>query len=114
MIRILRIVVRLLMAMLPIAFSLQLPSGCWAGYSFTNIAATATSAPTGTFSGFDMEPSISDGAVEFRGTYSGGSGIFTGSGGPPTTIAKTGDAAPEHRLLLRTGERPQRRGSRDS
>jgi hypothetical protein len=32
--------------------------------------------------------------VAFRGFYSGGHGIFTGSGGPTITIAKTGDAAP--------------------
>jgi hypothetical protein len=65
-------------------------------YLFTNVADTATAAPSGTFTGFREDPAISGGIVAFLGIYSGGSGqgVFTGNGGPTTTIAKTGDAAP--------------------
>ena len=65
-------------------------------YVFTNVADTTTAGPTGIFSTFPYAPAISGGKVAFEGNYDHGSGrgIFTGSGGATTTIAKTGDAAP--------------------
>jgi hypothetical protein len=58
---------------------------------FTNIADTTTAAPSGTFTGFGSLTGIEGTTVAFHGIYSGGSGIFTGSGGALTTIVKTGD-----------------------
>lgn len=73
----------------------------WAvGYAFTNIADSTTAAPSGAFLNFGV-PSISGGNVAFHGSYINfhtdvetSSGIFAGSGGPLTTIVKSGDAAP--------------------
>jgi hypothetical protein len=62
-------------------------------YTFNLVADTTTAAPNGSFTSFSL-PAISGDTVAFRGFYSGGQGVFTGSGGPLTTIAKTGDAAP--------------------
>ncbi len=61
-----------------------IPSGA-IQYTFTKIADTS-----GPFSGF-FEPSINaGGTVAFRANLdAGGQGIFTGSGGPVTTIADT-------------------------
>lgn len=67
------------------------------GKSFTTIALSGEVAPLGTFIGF-MSPSIHDGSVAFRASYGNqfdlGNGIFAGSGGALTTIAKRGDPAP--------------------
>ena len=49
--------------------------------------------PVGTFINF-QDPAMSGSLAAFLGAYSAGSGIFTGSGGALTTIAKTGDLAP--------------------
>jgi outer membrane protein assembly factor BamB len=62
-------------------------------HTYLNIADNTTAAPTGVFSFFNA-PSISGGTVAFQGVYAGGEGIFTGSGGALTTIAKSGDPAP--------------------
>jgi hypothetical protein len=64
-----------------------------AQYAFTNVADTTTAAPSGTFDNFEA-PSISDGVAAFKGQYGSAFGIFTGSGGALTTIAKQGDSAP--------------------
>jgi hypothetical protein len=66
-------------------------------YTFINIADNTTDAPTGLFDDFGIHPSISGSTVAFLGRYdssNGAEGIFTGSGGALTTIAKTGDMAP--------------------
>src|SRR5262249_37700114 len=57
-------------------------------YTFTPIAANS-----GMFSGFSGLPTISrEGRVAFQGNLAtGGSGIFTASGGPLTTVVTTGD-----------------------
>jgi hypothetical protein len=63
----------------------------------TTIAKQGDPAPSGDFpSLFSASGGVDvrGGTVVFRGQYTGGSGIFTGSGGPLTTIAKTGDASP--------------------
>jgi hypothetical protein len=84
---------------------------CWphltdadaAEYSFINVADTTTMAPSGTFSSFQLignvyvePPALSGTNVAFVAAYDNGtqSGVFRGSGGPLTTIAKTGDLAP--------------------
>jgi len=54
-------------------------------------------APTATFFQFGNYPAISGGRVAFEADFTiGGSqhGIFSGTGGALTTIAKTGDTAP--------------------
>jgi hypothetical protein len=69
-----------------------------AQYVFTNIVDSTMAAPSGFFEGLS-DPAISGNLVAFRGTYDsppgppveGGVGIFVGSGGPLTTIAKFGD-----------------------
>src|SRR5262249_54043448 len=48
----------------------------------------------GTYTGFSTTPSISGNNVAYIGNYNSVSGVFRGSGGTPTTIAKAGDAAP--------------------
>jgi hypothetical protein len=73
-------------------------------YRFTNVADTTTAAPTGSFSDFG-DPAISGNVVAFRAHYmnsapsEGGNGIFAGSGGSLTTIAKRGDLGPLGTLL---------------
>jgi hypothetical protein len=61
----------------------------------TSIAKVGDAAPSGLFAAgfaFNSDVHISNGLVAFRGTYpGGGSGFFTGSGGPLTAIAKSGD-----------------------
>lgn len=66
------------------------------GGPVTTIVKTGDPAPSGTFTVSNLGyPEISGDVVAFKGQYSGGGqGIFTGNGGPLTTIAKTGDAAP--------------------
>jgi hypothetical protein len=68
------------------------------------VADTTTAAPSGTFSNFQPmgsfnvdPPAISGTNVAFVAAYNGGtqSGVFRGSGGPLTTIAKAGDLAPQ-------------------
>jgi hypothetical protein len=76
------------------------------GATITPIAETGDPAPVGTFRIFDYPSnasdirfphvSISNQTVAFRGVYSSGVGIFTGSGGPLTTIVKTDDPAPQY------------------
>ncbi len=67
------------------------------GGGLTTIVKSGDPAPSGVFGGFgksDNAVSLSDGRFAFYGTYSTGPGIFTSNGGPLTTIAKKGDAAP--------------------
>jgi len=76
------------------------------GGALTTIVKDGTPAPAGTFSSnfgtFAHPPSISGNIVAFYADYQFNmstfeyekAGIFTGSGGPLTTIQKTGDAAP--------------------
>ncbi len=71
------------------------------GGTFATICeAYSTPAPFGSFDGFGGTPSISGGVVAFSADYQtldaqqSGSGVFTGSGGALTTIAKSGDPAP--------------------
>jgi hypothetical protein len=72
------------------------------GGPLTSVAKTGDTAPSGTFTGFgnpalaklSQFPILVANTTAFQGSYSGGSGIFTGSGGTLTTMAKTGDAAP--------------------
>jgi hypothetical protein len=71
------------------------------GGTFATICeAGSTPAPFGLFDGFEGTPSISGGVVAFEAEYQtldsqqSGNGVFTGSGGPLTTIAKSGDPAP--------------------
>jgi hypothetical protein len=77
-----------------------LPHVVAASYTFTNIVDNTTSAPFGTFDIAFGEPALSGGIVAFRGRYFNPDtlnteyGIFTGNGGPLTTIAKTGDLGP--------------------
>jgi hypothetical protein len=54
---------------------------------------TTPIAPTLVFGSFS-NTAISGSTAAFRGTYSGGQGIFTGNGGPLTTIAITGGQVP--------------------
>jgi hypothetical protein len=68
-----------------------------ANYVFTNIADTTTPGPVGTlrFEGDYVSPTVANGVVAFQARYSlAETGIFIGSGGALTTIAKTGDTAP--------------------
>jgi hypothetical protein len=67
--------------------------------SQTTIVKLGDPAPIGTFRhGLLRTPEISGDVVAFQGYYSDGSdngvGVFTGNGGPLTTIVKTGDPAP--------------------
>jgi hypothetical protein len=64
--------------------------------SLTTIAKTGDAAPSGMFGAPNpfSQHSISGDTVAFKANYTGGSGIFTGNGGPLTTIVKTGDQAP--------------------
>jgi hypothetical protein len=69
------------------------------GGVITTIAKTGDAAPSGTFTSFSngsggvlTSPGISDGTLAFDAHYSGGHGIFVGSGGPLTTVIKSGDA----------------------
>ena len=70
------------------------------GATVTSIVTSGDPAPTGTFRQLSFsEPAISGSNVAFRGGYirlgvGFETGIFTGSGGSLTTIAKTGDVAP--------------------
>jgi hypothetical protein len=70
------------------------------GGAVTTIAKFGDAAPLGTFVHFDgttgQSPAIDGGKVAFGALYNGGgnSGIFIGSGGPLTTIVKSGDPAP--------------------
>jgi hypothetical protein len=79
-----------------IAFGL-IVDGASAAYTFTKIVDTATTAPLGVFSQFSV-PAISGNTVAFEGDYnfypnvSAGKGVFSGSGGPLTAIAKQSDA----------------------
>jgi len=68
------------------------------GGPLTTIVKTGGPAPIGTFNGFGS-PAVSGDTVAFSASYresfvNGGSGIFTGNGGPLTTIIATGDPAP--------------------
>ena len=76
------------------------PAACRAEHLFTNIVDTNTSAPLGNFSEFGGA-SLSGGLVSFDAWFNGtfgspgiSSGVFTSTGGSPTTIAKKGDPAP--------------------
>jgi hypothetical protein len=64
----------------------------------TTVVKTDDPAPVGTFGqsafGTTGLMGLSDGAVSFFASYLGGAGIFSGSGGPLTTIAKTGEPVP--------------------
>jgi hypothetical protein len=63
-------------------------------YNFTNIVDTTMVGPNGgAFTSFAF-PSVSGNTVAFVGSYTGVFGVFTGSGGSLTTIAKQGDAGP--------------------
>jgi hypothetical protein len=73
-------------------------AGTGSGGSPTTIAKKGDAAPANTFTSFGARgPAISGGTTVFYGEYDEGqstrSGIFTGNGGPKTTIAKFGDAA---------------------
>ena len=76
-----------------------LVDGTSAAYTFTKIADTTTTPPLGAFSQFGV-PAISGDTVAFEGDYSlfpnafAGKGIFTGNGGPLTTIATLGSSVP--------------------
>jgi hypothetical protein len=65
----------------------------------TSIVKAGDPAPTGTFSlpsfGTVGNVGLSGGIASFHGSYPGSSAIFTGSGGPLTTIASIGDATSE-------------------
>jgi hypothetical protein len=68
-------------------------------YDFVQVADSGSSLPDGgIFGAFGQEPSISAGSVAFEGIYSTlpglRFGVFTGSGGPVTRVAGSGDAAP--------------------
>jgi hypothetical protein len=67
-----------------------------AAYIFTKIADTATGIHGTNFISFRSDPAVSGGTVAFGGNFGNDSnrGLFTGSGGPITTIARTGDSAP--------------------
>jgi hypothetical protein len=67
------------------------------GGALTVIAKTGDAAPVGTFRPFEARfspPAISGAQVAFAGAYTSEQGVFTGTGGPLTTIATTGDATP--------------------
>ena len=77
-----------------------------ATYRFTNVADTMTSAPIATFNSFgagldsmrlytSYPAAISGNTVAFYGAFGGSHGVFTGSGGPLTVIAKKSDSAPD-------------------
>lgn len=75
------------------------------GGSITTIAKTGDVAPLGTFTDFGLRgATISGGMTVFYGRYTQGpsyyEGIFSGNGGPKTTIAKTGDAAPYGKFTI--------------
>jgi hypothetical protein len=80
-----------------LALMLFVAPKAWGEYIYTIVAETTTVTPVGRLSSFNNDPAISNGTVAFRGFYDGGASkaIFTGSGGPLTTIVKTGDAAPQ-------------------
>src|SRR3954462_5926654 len=61
----------------------------FAAYHFISVSDT-----TSNFISFEPNPVLGTGSAVFRAQFTGGSGIFFGSGGPVTTVAKTGDAAP--------------------
>lgn len=71
------------------------PSHALAQYTFTNIADTTTPAPVGMLNPVSG-PTISNGVVAFAAQYDDGAleGIFTGTGGPLTSIVQEGDPAP--------------------
>jgi hypothetical protein len=67
--------------------------------TLTTIAKVGDPAPIGTFVSDLSHPTFGDPALSgdtaaFAAIFSGGSGIFTGNGGPFVTIAKVGDPAP--------------------
>jgi hypothetical protein len=66
------------------------------GGAITTIVKKGDAAPIGTFDNFPSTVAISGNTVAFFCRYNSGAGegIFTGSGGAITTIAKKGDAAP--------------------
>jgi hypothetical protein len=74
------------------------PRAHTAGVSYSNIADTTTTAPGhGAFTSFGFAPpSVSGGNVAFSGTYSGGSGVYTGRVGATgaVKVVDTGDIAP--------------------
>jgi hypothetical protein len=76
-----------------LSFHLMLSFAHGANYMIVKIADTMTSAPTGSFSNF-QNPAISGSTVAFYGAFNGSQGIFTGSGGALTTVAKVGDVFP--------------------
>lgn len=66
------------------------PNSAWAGqYNFTRIADTS-----GEFSEFGFFAINDSGTVAFQAIRAGGGGIYTGSGGPITTIADGNDFLP--------------------
>jgi hypothetical protein len=70
-----------------------------AGVSYSNVADTTTPAPGhGALTFFGLWPSLSGGNVAFRGFYSGGEGVYTGSVGATgaAKIVDVGDNAPGH------------------
>jgi hypothetical protein len=85
---VLRIAVLLLAAKAPAATA--------ASYRFTNIADTSQAAPVGRFSYFPTVAAIQKSMVAFRGFFSNHSrdGVFTGDGGPLSTIVQAYDPAP--------------------
>jgi hypothetical protein len=78
------------------------------GGPLTTIVKRGDPAPSGDFSElftFDR-PAIRGDRIAFRGVFGSNVGIFTGNGGPLTTIAKTGDAAPSG-VFLDLGKGPR-------
>jgi sulfatase modifying factor 1 len=86
----------------PIAFVARYGDGAGrgvfskSGAALTTIAKSGDAAPTGVFTDFSSRLSISGSTAAFLAFYNNSteSGVFTGNGGPLTTIVKTGDAAP--------------------
>jgi hypothetical protein len=70
------------------------------GHQITPVAKGGDPAPVGVFNfdsftfAFGTTPAVSDNLAAFYGSYASGAGVFTGSGGALTPIAKTGDQAP--------------------
>lgn len=79
------------------------------GGPLNTIAKRGDSFAHGTFESPSSDPSMSGQTVAFQSVYllpdgeNLQSGVFTSAGGPPTTIAKTGDAAPPGTLSSEFG-----------
>ncbi len=95
-----RPLVALLLALGSLAPGLVGPDAAAASYTFINVADTTTAVPGGRFTSFSL-PALSGSTAAFFGEYSFERwGIFTGAGGPLTTIVKTGDPAPNGTFTL--------------